>query len=112
MMASDYSSDGSGGDGGCEAFSLLPPVPWQEFGESGLRHVGDACEDVGKPGLRVDIVELGGIDQGGHGGRPLGSALRSGEQPRLSAQCKTAQGPLGGVVRQADPAILEEPGKA
>jgi hypothetical protein len=26
--------------------------------------IGDAAEDVGEPGLRVDCVELGGLDEG------------------------------------------------
>ncbi len=28
--------------------------------------LGDACEDVGEPGLRIDVVELGGDDQAIH----------------------------------------------
>lgn len=29
--------------------------------------IGDAAEDIDEPGLRVDSVELGGLDQGiGH----------------------------------------------
>ena len=40
---------------------LWPPVPWQKFLEAVLRGVGDARQDIGQPGLGVDIVELGGL---------------------------------------------------
>src|SRR3954452_5403720 len=33
--------------------------------------IGQPGEDVGEPGLRVDAVELGGLDQGVDRGRPL-----------------------------------------
>ena len=45
---------------------LLPfglPAPGEEFVQAGLRLLGDAGEDVGEPGLRVDVVELRGADQ-------------------------------------------------
>ena len=40
------------------------PVPGQELVQAGLRHLGDAIEDIGEPGLGVDVVELGRADQG------------------------------------------------
>jgi hypothetical protein len=43
--------------------------------------IGDAGEDIGKPGLRIDVVELGGPDERVHQRRPFGAALRAGEQP-------------------------------
>jgi beta-N-acetylhexosaminidase len=68
--------------------------------------------DVGEPGERIDVIELGRHDQRRHGRCPVGSALGTGEQPRLSSKSKAAQRSFGGVVRQADPAVLEEAGKA
>src|SRR3546814_4987378 len=35
------------------------PAPGEQFGEPGLRQVGDACEHVGEPRLRIDVVEIG-----------------------------------------------------
>ena len=32
-------------------------MPGQQLVQAVLRHVGDACEHVGKPGFRVDVVE-------------------------------------------------------
>ena len=43
--------------------------------QTSLRQVGDAVEDAGEPGVRVDVVQLGGADQGVHH-RPC-SPLRS-----------------------------------
>jgi hypothetical protein len=43
-------------------------------------------EDVGEPGLGVDIVELGGDDQGVYEGGSVAAAVRAGEEPGLSAE--------------------------
>jgi hypothetical protein len=45
------------------------------------RVVGQPGEDVGEPGLRVDAVELAGLDQGIDGSGPLAAAVRAGEGP-------------------------------
>ena len=37
------------------------PVPWQQFVELTSRMFGDAGEDVGEPGLRIDVIHLGGL---------------------------------------------------
>lgn len=46
-----------------------------------LRHIGDAGEDIGEPGLRVDIVELGRRDQRQHEGGPIRATIRTGKEP-------------------------------
>ena len=38
--------------------------------------IGDTGEHVGEPGLRVNVVELGGSDRGVNGGRPFAAAIR------------------------------------
>ena len=43
--------------------------------------LGDAGEDVGEPGLGVDVVELGGADEGVHHRRALAAAIGAREQP-------------------------------
>ena len=42
------------------------PVPGQQFVHPGVRQLRDAGEDIGEPGLGVDVVELGGADKGVH----------------------------------------------
>jgi hypothetical protein len=37
------------------------PVPRQEFVNALSGVIGQASEDVGKPRLRIDVVELGGL---------------------------------------------------
>src|ERR1700674_5231752 len=66
---------GSGGDGLIGGFF---PMPRQEFADAGGRMVGDAAEHIGEPGLRVDVVELGGGDQGVHRGGALATAIGAG----------------------------------
>ena len=74
--------------------------------------VGDASEHVGEPGLRIDVVHFRRDDQGVHERGSVTATVGAGEQPGLPAERDTTQGPLGGIVGQADPAVLEEPGKA
>ena len=75
------------------------PVPGQQLVDSAGRMLGDAGEHVGEPGLRIDVVQLGGDDQAVHGGGTLAAAIGAGEQPRLPAESNAAQGPFGGIVR-------------
>ena len=72
---------------------------------------GDAGEDVGEPGLRIDIVELGGADQRVDDGGALTTAIRSAEQPRFTAKGYAAQGAFGSIIGDADPAVVEEAGE-
>ena len=48
--------------------------------------VGDAGEHVGKPGLRIDVVELGRGDQGVHRRGTLAAAIGAREQPGAAPQ--------------------------
>ena len=73
-----------------------------------MRHVRHSGKDFGEPGLRVDVVEFGGHNQGEHEGGSFGAAVRSGEEPCRSAKGNTAQGAFGGIVGQANPAIVKE----
>ena len=36
------------------------PVPWQQFIDPLGRMIGKFREDIGEPGLRIDVVELAG----------------------------------------------------
>ena len=71
----------------------------------------DAGERIGEPGLRIDVVELRGLDQRGHGRRPVGTTFGAGEEPRLSAKCKSPKSTLGRIIRQADPAVVDKAGE-
>jgi hypothetical protein len=59
---------------------------------------GDAGEDVGEPGSRVDVVELCGADQGVHDAGALTASIGAAEQPRFSSEGHAAQGQLGRVI--------------
>jgi hypothetical protein len=47
--------------------------------------VGNAAQHVGEPGLRVDVVELGGDDQRVIRSGPPAAAIGAGEEPVLAA---------------------------
>ena len=63
---------------GYAAKVLLPvglPVPGEKLVQTGLRLLGDAVEDVGEPGLRIDVVELRGADERVHDSGPHAPAV-------------------------------------
>ncbi len=50
------------------------------------RVLRDAGQDIGQPGLRIDVVHFGGDNDAVHRGGALSTAIGAGEQPRLSTQ--------------------------
>lgn len=50
-------------------------IPWEEFVDPINFVVGDAAEDVCQPGLGVNAIEFGGLDQGIGDGRRLAAAF-------------------------------------
>jgi len=64
--------------------------------------VGDAGEDVGEPGLGIDVAEATGLDQRVRDRRPLATAIGAAEQPRFAPERYAAQRPFCGVVREAN----------
>ena len=43
--------------------------------------LGDARENIGEPGLRIDVVHLGGDDEAVQDGGALAAAIGTGEEP-------------------------------
>jgi hypothetical protein len=62
----------------------LYPVPGQQLVQSGGRIIGDTAQQIGKPRLRIDVVEFRRGDQGIHCSRSLTAAVGAGEE-RTSA---------------------------
>lgn len=62
----------------------------------------DTGQHIGEPGVRIDAVELGGLDWSVNEGSALPAAFGTGEEPCAAAKCNSAQRSLGRVVRQAD----------
>ena len=58
-----------------------PPVPRQQIVEPVRGMLGDPSQDVGEPGLRIDVVHFGGDDEAVHGRGALSTAVGAGEQP-------------------------------
>lgn len=63
------------------------PVPRQQLVETTGWVTGDAGEGVREPRLGIDVVELGGLDQGVEDRRPLAAAVGAAEQERSKACC-------------------------
>jgi hypothetical protein len=61
-------------------------VPRQQLVEPRVGMIMDACQDVGEPGARIDVVQLGGDDDAVDGGSPFAATVGSAEQPCLSTE--------------------------
>jgi hypothetical protein len=90
---------------------LALPIPRQKLADAFGRIVGQSCEHVGEPGLRIDAVELGGLDQRVDGGGALAALVGAGEGPVGASDRDAAQCPLSGVVRHAQAAVVEGAGE-
>ena len=90
---------------------LLAPVPGHQFIELLDGMAGDTGEDVGQPGLGIDVVELGGDDEAVHEGGTVAATIGAGEQPGFPAKGDATQGSFGGIVAEADAAVVEESGE-
>ena len=60
---------------------LWAPVPGQEFVDALGWVIRQAGEHVGEPGLRIDVVELGGGNERVEGRCPSAAFVRAGECP-------------------------------
>lgn len=65
-------------------------MPRKQFMKPVLRRIGDAGEDVGQPGLRIDVVEFRRHDQRRHGRRPGSAAFGAGKQPGFAVMKRYA----------------------
>jgi len=57
------------------------PFPGQQFVQTRSGKIGDPGEDVGEPGLRIDVVETTGRDNRQHDGGTIGATLAASEGP-------------------------------
>jgi len=73
--------------------------------------LGDARKNVGEPGLWIHVVHFGRDDEAVHHRGTVAAAIGATEQPGLPAQSDAAHGSFGGVIRQADAAVVEEAGE-
>ena len=96
------------GSGGPIVLPRGLPVPGKEFVQPILRRLGDPAENVGEPGLGIDVVEPGGADQRVHDRRTHAAAVGAGEQPTASSERDTTKRALRGIVCQAEPAVVKE----
>ena len=53
---------------GRRILTLWAPIPGHEVRDPLGGMIGQSSEDIGEPGLRVDVVELGGFDESIDGG--------------------------------------------
>src|SRR5215471_17881875 len=76
------------------------------------RMCGDAGEDVGQPGLRIDPVHFGCDDHVVHGCGTPSTAIKSAEQPGFVSKSYASEASLGGVVGGTYAPVPEEESEA
>ena len=86
------------------------PVPGQQFGDAPGRVILQARQHIDQPSLRIDVVELGGLDQRVDGRGAPTAGIEAGEGPVVAAigrfQAPSADpyliGVLGRTWRRSD----------
>lgn len=86
---------------------LPVPAPGQQVIDLGDFVVRDAGEGVGEPSLRIDGVQLGGLDQGVGDGGGAAARLRVDEEVIVPPEGDGAHAAFGGVVVQLKNAVVE-----
>ena len=84
------------------------PIPWQQFVEAVDLVVMDAVENVGQIGLRIEAVDLCGLDDRHGASQGFGPGISTGEEPIFPADANWAQCPLGGIVVDGDTTVGQE----
>ena len=95
----------------CQSLVGGVPAPRQQFIDLVGRVIGQLREHMGKPSLRIDVVEFAGFDERKNVSGPSRAFVRAGEGPVAPAHGNAAQPALGGVVGHADASIIEEAGE-
>src|SRR6202035_196769 len=84
------------------------PIPGQEFVDAPGGVIRQACQHVGEPGLRIDIVELASLDQRVDGGSAATAFIGTHEGPVVPAHRDRTHPALGRIVGHAQAAVVEE----
>ena len=79
-MRAKRSRDNSLGGWSGRLLIRSPPAPGQQLMQSRLPDGGDACDDVGPPGLRINVVELCSGAERTNGGPPCAATVGAYEQ--------------------------------
>ena len=87
------------------SFETSRPLHWSSLCEW---VIGEPREDVGKPGARIDVVERAGFDQRVDRGGAPPARVGAAEGPVAAADGDATRAALGGVIRHADAAVVEE----
>ena len=67
--------------GGARERDGVVPIPGQQCGQVGDLVIGDPGQHVGEPGLGIDVIELGRLNQRQHDRGALAAAIGAREQP-------------------------------
>src|SRR5665213_3100533 len=86
----------------------LLPVERCELQDSADRPARQEAEEVAEIGVGLDVVELAARQQRDEGGVDLGGVVGADEEPILSSDGFAPQRPLGAVVVDGEPTVVQE----
>jgi len=70
--------------------------------------IGQSGKDIREPSLRVNVIELGGRNQGVDGGGATPAFVGAGESPVVTSERDGAQLSLSGIVGHAQAPVINE----
>jgi hypothetical protein len=84
------------------------PIPRQELSDPLGRMILHSREDIGEPSLWINVVELGGLDQGVDCRGTSAAFIRTGECPVTATDRYATQRPLSSIVGHTEATVVEE----
>jgi hypothetical protein len=95
--------------GGDLGLRLRRPVPGHQFIDAALRPaVHQACQQIGEVGLRINAVQLTGLNQGRQAGPVLSTFVTAREQAVLSRQSHRTHGAFHTVRVELDASVFQK----
>jgi len=74
--------------------------------------IGEEGEHIAEPSLGIDVVHATGADQAVHDGHALPATVVTAKHAAISYTSYPSEGPLGGIVGEADGAIAQKKSEA
>ena len=84
------------------------PSPGQQLVDAFGGMIGQSGKDIREPSLRVNVIELGGRNQGVDGGGATPAFVGAGESPVVTSERDGAQLSLSGIVGHAQAPVINE----
>jgi len=90
----------------------LAPIPRQQLDQTVCGMLGDVRQHVTQPCLGINIVHAAGGDQVVHDGGAITAGIGTAKHAAFSYTSYPSERPLGGIVGEADSAVVQKKSEA